>query len=106
MQPQGATIYIKMIKKNFKTLTASSLLVSIILTVLLAVAQLRPGDALMGSSGATFRAKVLVVGTGDCRAVGLVRPVRAIFIPVAVVRRRNAQVVAARELADVARREI
>lgn len=92
--------------QDFKALTASGLLVSIILAVLLAVAELRPGDALVGPSGAPFRAKVLVVGAGDGGAVRLVGTVRAVFIPVAVVRGRDAQIVTARELADVARREI
>lgn len=91
---------------NRQALTTSGLLVSIILAVFLAVAELRPGYALVGPSRATFWAQVLVVGTGDGRAVGLVRPVRAVLIPVAVVRGRDAQVVAARELADVTRREI
>ena len=47
-------------------------------------------------------AEVLVVGAGDGGAVGLVGPVRAVLVAVAVVCRGDAQRVAAAELSDVA----
>lgn len=86
-------------------LTASSFLISIVLAVAFAVAQLRARDALVQAAGAAARTQVLVVGARDGGAVGLVGAVRAVLVPVAVVRRRDAQRVAAPELPHVTRRE-
>lgn len=50
---------------------------------------------------AALGAEVLVVGAGDGGAVGLVGAVGAVLVAVAVVRGRDAERVAAAELADV-----
>lgn len=90
----------------YSALTAGGLLVGVVLAVPLAVAELRARDALVRAAGPALGAQVLVVGARDGGAVGLVRPVRAVLVAVAVVRGRDAQRVAAAELPDMARREI
>lgn len=60
----------------------------------------------MAAAGAAPRAQVFVVRARDGRAVRLVGAVRAVLEPVAVVRQRDAEGVAAAELPDVARGEI
>lgn len=91
--------------KRRLVLTASRLLVRIVLAVLLVVAELRARDALVRARRPALGAQVLVVGAGDGGAVGLVRPVGAVAVPVAVVRGGDAQRVGAAELPDVAGRE-
>lgn len=87
------------------TLTAGGILVRIVLAVPLAVAELRARNALVLAARRAARTQVLVVGARDGRAVGLVRAVAAVRVAVAVESSRDAERIAAAELADVARRE-
>ena len=87
-------------------LTTSSLFVSAVLAVSLAVAELHLGNALGLSPGATLGTEELVVQTGNCGAVGLVTVVRTVPEPVTVELAGNAHLVCAAELPRVARWEV
>jgi len=87
-------------------LTAVGLLIASILAVPLAVAELRLQDALGRAAGAATWTEVLVVRTGDGRAVGLVALVGAVVVAIAMKVVRYAQCVRATELGVVAWREV
>lgn len=85
---------------------ARRLLVSSILAVLLAVTELRLGDALRRSIRSAVGAKELVVGTRDGGAVGLVALVGAVVIAVAVEVGGYAERIGTAKLASMTWREI
>lgn len=87
-------------------LTACRLLVTAILTVALAVAQLRFEYTLGCTIDAATWTQELVVGTGDGRAVRLVAFIGTVVVAVAVEVVRNAERIRATELRMMARGEV
>lgn len=87
-------------------LTACSFLVRSILAILLPVAQLHLGDATGRACRAAAGTQELVVRAGDGRTVGLVRPIGAIMVAIAMESGRDTQRVGAAELTDMARWEV
>lgn len=85
---------------------ANRVFVGVVLAVFPPVAHLRLGNALGLGARRAERTEELVVRTRDAGAVGLVRSVDTVAVPVAMVGHGDAQGIGALELADVTRREI